>query len=137
MSLPRGLAFEGTGAGKRVVPIAAPPDRFFDDPPEQAPVDNGSTHEEAMRAVVELLTDFQPKKAPIAFAALRKFMRYDLRPIREIAGQLSCPPATLQDAVSLIKKRCDEIKSGQTFRGNIGKKPDKTRIGREHENFHR
>lgn len=129
-ALPRGLAFEGN----YVVPVQSAPNSFFDDdeiePDQPEEIGTEDTRAETLRAVVELLADFPPKKAPIGLAALRKVLHYDTRTIREIAGQLRCPPATLHDAVTLIKKRADEIKSGQVLRGKRALFSDKTRIGR-------
>jgi len=125
MSLPRGLAFEGTGAGKRVVPIAAPPDRFFDDPPKQDPVDDlkseystGSTQAETLRVTLGLLADCSAKNAKktvIRVAALLRVAGHDRRPVREIAQEIGCGKSTLQEAVTLIEAKLAEVKIRTDF----------------------
>ena len=98
MTLPRNLAFEG----KQVVPVAPPPDRYFDDSPEPT---QGSVADSAeiLRAVCDLL-DGPAKSSAVRVAALRRLAGVDKSPLRQAARKVSCSPATLSTAIKSIEQ---------------------------------
>jgi hypothetical protein len=98
MTLPRGMAFEV----KQVVPVAPPPDKYFDDVPEpiQASIADSV---ELLRAICDLL-DGPAKSTAARVAALRRIAGRDKTPLREAARKASCSPATLLTAKRAIEQ---------------------------------
>jgi hypothetical protein len=98
MTLPRNLAFEG----KQVVPVAPPPDKYFDDAPEENESQQNAALSEALRVVVDLL-DGPARGLPSRVAALKKLARgSSAGGLRDLAKSAGCSPAAVHAALKLL-----------------------------------
>jgi hypothetical protein len=101
MRLPRNLGFEGN----EVVPVAPPPDKYFDDAPDPIESLRPAALSEALRVVVDLL-DGPARGLPSRVAALKKLARgSDAGGLRDLAKSAGCSPAAVHAALRLLDKK--------------------------------